>query len=76
MVIDIFSVFTPIHNSLITIKKVTNQISTGVSPKNIKPFDANLAPTMTNSANGRLSLKLNNSVLVQKRLLYYILALF
>ena len=49
-----------------TSKKFTNWISTRVSPEKFKPFDANLAPTMSTLANGKVSLKLNNSVLVQK----------
>ena len=44
-------------------KKVTNWISTGQLPEEMKLFDVNLVPTMTNLANGRISLKL---VLVQK----------
>ena len=61
-------VFVPMLNSLTwdNSKKVTSWISTGVLPKNIKPFDANLGPTMTNLANGKVILKFNNSLLVQK----------
>ena len=33
---------------------------------NIKPFDTNLEQNMPNLANGRIILKFNNSVLVQK----------
>ena len=44
-------------------KKVTNWISTGQLPEEMKLFDVNLVPTMTNLANGRISLRL---VLVQK----------
>ena len=36
----------------------------------IKPYDTNLASTMTNLANRRVSLKFNNSVLVKKILLH------
>ena len=63
-----FLVFAPIFNSLTldSNKRVTNWISNGVSQEKIKPFDANLCPTMTNLANGQVSLKLNSSVLVQK----------
>ena len=43
---------------------------TGYQPKynmnNIKPFDTNLEQNMPNLANGRIILKFNNSVLVQK----------
>ena len=55
-------------NSVIldNIKKVSNWISTGASPKKIKPFDVNLALIMTNLANGIINLKLGNSVLVPK----------
>ena len=54
-----FFVFTPMLNSLIldNKRKVTIWVSTGVSTKNIKPFDVNLAATMNNFANGRVSLK-------------------
>ena len=63
-----FLLFTPILNAptLDNSKKVTNCISIGVSPEKIKPFDTNPAPTMTNLVNGRVSLKFNSSVLVQK----------
>ena len=44
-------------------KKVTNWISTGQLPEEMKLFQVNLVPTMTNLANGRISLKF---VLVQK----------
>ena len=37
-----------------------------MSPEKNKPFDTNLEPTMSNVANGRVILKFNNSVLVQK----------
>ena len=43
---------------------------TGYQPgyplKKIKLFDTNLAPIISNLANGRVSIKSNNSVLVQK----------
>ena len=47
-------------------KNVTNAILTGISSEKIKLFDTNLEPTMSNLANGRVTLKFNNSVLVQK----------
>ena len=37
-------------------KKVTNWISTGVSPEKNKPFDTNLTSTVTNLGNGKVSL--------------------
>ena len=57
--------------------KRTGWIPTGVSAKEIKPFDVSLATTLTDLANGRRSLKFNNSVLVQKKypLLYSIFIL-
>ena len=63
-----FLVFAPILSSLMldSNKKVTNWMSTGISSEKINPFNANLEPTMSNLANGRIILKLNNSVLVQK----------
>ena len=48
-------------------KTVTNWISTVISPVKIKSFDTNLEPTMSDLANGRIILKFNHSVLVQKR---------
>ena len=38
-------------------KKVTNWILSGISSEKIEPFDTNLEPTMSNLANGRVSLK-------------------
>ena len=38
-----------------------------MSLENIKSFDTNLKPTMSNVTNGRVMLRFNNSVLVQKR---------
>ena len=62
-------VFGPMFSSLIldSNKKVTNWISTEISSKKIKPFNTGLELTMSNLANGRVNLKINNSVLVQKR---------
>ena len=48
-------------------KKVTESRSTWISPRIIKPFDTSRAPILTNLANGKVSLKFNNSVLVQKK---------
>ena len=48
-------------------KKVTNWISTGISSEKIKPFDSNLEPAISNLASGRVNLKFNNFVLVQKK---------
>ena len=47
--------FAPMLNLLVLYsnKKVANWISTGVLP--FKLFDINLAPTMTNLANGKLA---------------------
>ena len=61
-------VFAPTLNSLIldSNKNVTNWILTGISSEKIKPFDTNLDPTMTNLAIGRVTLKFDNCVLVQK----------
>ena len=65
-----FLVFAPILSSLIldSNKKATNWILTETSSEKIKPFDTNLAPTMSNLADDRLKLKFNYSVLVQKSL--------
>ena len=63
-----FFEFSPMFISLILdgSEKVTNWILTGISSEKLKPFDTNLEPTMSNLANGRVILKYNNSVLVQK----------
>ena len=47
-------------------KKVTNWISTGILSGKMKSFDTNLELTMSNLTNGTVTLKFNNSVLVQK----------
>ena len=47
-------------------KKVINWILTRISPEKIKPFDTNLKLVMSNLSNGRVILKFNNSVLMQK----------
>ena len=47
-------------------KKVIKWISTGISFKKIKLFDTNLKPTTSNIANGRVILKFNNPVPMQK----------
>ena len=47
-------------------KKVITWILTRISPEKIKPFDTNLKPVMSNLSNGRVILKFNNSVLMQK----------
>ena len=46
------------------------KISVGKSSEIIKPFNINFEPTMSNLANGRLILKISNSVLVQKVFLH------
>ena len=63
-----FYVFAPKHSSLIldSNEKVINLISIRISSVKIKPFDTILEPTITNLASGRVILKFNNSVLVQK----------
>ena len=63
-----FLVFPPMFSSLVLAsnKNINNCISTGISFGKIKPFDTNLKPTTSNLAYGRVHVKLNNSVLVQK----------
>ena len=63
-----FLVFAPMFSSLIlnSNKKITNWISTGISSEKTKAFNTDLEPTMSNLANGRVTLKFNNSVLVRK----------
>ena len=46
--------------------KVSNWISTGALPEKVEPFNTNLALIISNLANYKVSLKFNNSVLVQK----------
>ena len=57
-------------------EKVTNWISTVESLEKIKPFDINLAPTMTNLVNGRISINLTNQFWCEKTLLHYIITSF
>ena len=47
-------------------KSVTNWMSTRISSEKLKPYDTNLDPTTSNLANGRVTLKFNNFILVQK----------
>ena len=71
-------VFAPVLRSLISDsnKKVTNWILTGISSENIKAFDTGFKLTMSNLANGRINLKFNNSVLLQKSFFHCIVTLF
>ena len=74
-----FLVFAPMHSSLIlhSNKKTINRISTGISSENIKAFDNNLEPTISNLANGKVIFKFINSVLGLKFFfLYCIVILF
>ena len=70
----IFLVFAPMLSSLIldSNKKVTNWISTGISSQKIKSFNTNLEPTMSSLTNVRVKLKFNDSVLVQKKIFFFI----
>ena len=63
-----FLVFASLLSSLISDsnERVTNWILTEISSENFKPFDTNLKPSMSNLASDKLTLKLNNYVLVQK----------
>ena len=67
-----FLVFAQILSSLIldSNKKVTKWTSNGISSARIKPFDTNLEPTMANLANGRVNLKFNNPVSMQKKFFF------
>ena len=60
--------FAPMLSSLIlnSNKKVTNWISTRTLSEQIKLFDTNLEPTISNLANARVTLKFTKSALVQK----------
>ena len=53
-----FLVFAPVLRSLIldSNKKVTNWMSTGISSEKIKTFDTSFQPTMSKSANDRVTL--------------------
>ena len=73
------SVFVPMVSSLTldnSEKNFTNWIPTEISPEEVKPFKTNLEPTMSNLPNARVNLKLNNSILVWKIFLVYIVTLF
>ena len=48
------------------LKPLPDWISNRISSKTMKPFDTNLEPTMSNLANLRVILKLNNLFLAQK----------
>ena len=63
-----FLVFAPMLSSLIlgSNRNVTNWISTIISSEKIKPFNNGLEPTISDLANGRVYLKLTNSILLQK----------
>ena len=64
-----FLIFSPMLSSLVldSHKKVTNWLSTRISPEKIKPFDTDIEPTMANLVNGGVILILNKSFLVQKK---------
>ena len=73
-----FLVFAQMLISLIldSNKTVANWILNGISSEKIKPFDTNFEPTMSNLPNGKVILKFNNFVLVQKALLHCIVISF
>ena len=73
-----FLVFAPMLISLIldSNRKVINWISTGISSEKTKQCHTGLEPTMPNLANGRVKLRINNSVLVQKNFLCCRVTLF
>ena len=64
-----FLVFSPMFNSLKldNNKKVNNWISTGLLHEKIKTFDTNLEQNLSNLVNSRVTLKIKNSALVQKK---------
>ena len=64
----IILVFALLLSSLIlpSNKKVTNWISTRILSEKYNFFDANFELTMCDFANGRVILKFNNPILVQK----------
>ena len=49
--------------------KVSNWIPTRLLSEKVEPFDTNLRPNMSNLSNGKVILKFNNSVLLQKHFL-------
>ena len=63
-----FIVFTPMLSFLIldSNTKVTDWISPGISSEKTKQVNTDLEPTMSNLPNGKVSLKFNNSFLVQR----------
>ena len=64
-----FLVFAPMLSSrtLDNNTKGTYWILTRISPEKLKPCDTNLELAMPNLANGRVVLKFNNPISVQKR---------
>ena len=46
--------------------RVSNWIPTRLLSEKVEPFDTNLRPNMSNLSNGKVILKFNNSVLLQK----------
>ena len=73
-----FLVFAQMLISLIldSNKTVANWILNGILSAKIKQFDTNFEPTMSNLPNGKVILKFNNFVLVQKALLHCIVISF
>ena len=69
-----FLFFSAMVSSLISNsnKKVAKWTPTRILSKKIKPFDAIIQLTMSNLANGWVILKLNNSVLVQKKFFFIV----
>ena len=47
-------------------KKISNWISTEISPEKIKPFDSSFVSITPNLMNGRIILKINNYVLADQ----------
>ena len=69
-----FSVFALMLSLLTLEQEKSSGYQPDLSLEKIKSFDTNFEPTMSNLANGTVILKLKNSVLVQKILLYYIVS--
>ena len=57
-------------------KEATNWISSGISSGKNEPFNTGLATAISDVAKGRVILKCNNSILVQKGFLQSIVTLF
>ena len=57
-------------------KKISNWISTEISPEKIKPFDSSFVSITPNLMNGRIILKINNYALADQNSSSFLATLF